>query len=245
MEPWQFVIRKAWWQLWWIWALVSVPVIAFLILIIRDRESRIRREAQRKVELADARARAIELEQKARQLQMRPHFISNALNAIQSNLINGDPERASEDLVRFSRMMRAMLNSSRKDRISLEDELDLLNEYVAVVGLAKGHTTLFEVKLDEDVDAGDIEIPPMLLQPVIENAIEHGGPKIVMEISIRDDLLSVDVWDNGAGFEEGAMDKDRSVAIKLLEERIEGVGGKAEFLNATGGGAQVRLVIPV
>ena len=109
--------------------------------------------------------------------QMNPHFISNSLNAIDSLINQGRNEEASEYIIDFSRLCRLILSNSKKDLISLKKEIETLSYYLSLEKLRMRKTLNYSFDLQDDLNLDKIQIPPMLLQPFIENSIVHGIQK--------------------------------------------------------------------
>ena len=165
--------------------------------------------------------------------QMNPHFIFNSLNAIQNFVMKQDSMQAGIYLSQFAAMMRMILDFSRKDYISLESELHFLNHYMELQQLRTGHAFSYSFDIGEDIEPDLLLVPPMLTQPFIENAIEHGGfrQRKNGEIRIRfyreDDMLAGVIDDNGIGLRASA-DQPRdsgkhyeSLATRITLERME------------------------
>lgn len=114
------------------------------------------------------------LKQKLLVSQMNPHFIFNSLNAIQNYIFKQDSLKAGNYLTQFSELIRMILDYSRKDYISVESEVKLLTNYLELQKLRFESKFDFDIIVDEKIDRESIHIPPMLAQPFIENAIEHG-----------------------------------------------------------------------
>ncbi len=112
------------------------------------------------------------IEQKMLQSQLNPHFIFNALEVIQRDVLQSKPEEASVNLAKFSKLMRNTLEHTRMEFIPVEDEIDALKNYVSTYELTLKHPISFSVTYDFDVTS--ISIPPMFIQPFLENALEHG-----------------------------------------------------------------------
>ncbi len=148
--------------------------------------------------------------------QMNPHFIFNSLNAIQNFVMKQDSMQAGIYLSQFAAMMRMILDFSRKDYISLESELHFLNHYMELQQLRTGHTFSYSFEVGEDIEPDMLLVPPMLTQPFIENAIEHGGFRQHKkgEIRIRfyreDDMLVGVIDDNGVGLRASAEQQHQS-----------------------------------
>ncbi len=164
--------------------------------------------------------------------QMNPHFIFNSLNAIQNFIMKQDSLQAGIYLSQFAAMMRMILDFSRKDYISLESELKFLNHYMELQQLRTGHAFVYSFDVRENIEPDLLLVPPMLMQPFIENAIEHGGfhQHRKGEIQIRfyreEDMLVGVIEDNGVGLKASAEQRHpekqyESLATKITLERME------------------------
>ncbi len=137
--------------------------------------------------------------------QMNPHFIFNALNSIQEMFLLGDKKLANEHLGRFSDLTRAILDSSGKKQISLQDELNILRDYLSLEQLRFEGEMIYQIEVDPSLHLARCFIPPMIIQPYVENAFKHGllhkkGPKFVkLSFQQENDVLKVVVEDNGVG----------------------------------------------
>ncbi len=168
------------------------------------------------------------LSQKLLRLQMNPHFIFNSLQAIQSFITSNDIRESVRYLGSFSAVTRHVLENSRNESIPLDKEIDLLRNYLDLQKLRFSGRFDYEIEVEEALGAFQIHIPPMLLQPFIENAVEHGmhdieeGGSIKICYKLEDDIFVMEISDNGYGM--SAM-KDRhrphrSLALAITRERI-------------------------
>ncbi|QJB35440.1 histidine kinase [Chitinophaga oryzae] len=168
------------------------------------------------------------LEQKTRQMQLNPHFIYNAIANMQG-LISADKKReANAYLVSFSKLMRNVLELNRHDLITLEDEISSLKNYIELQQMRFEHTFSYSIDTD-DTDVSSILIPPMLVQPFVENSIEHGFKSIdyrgMLTITFRQEQqqLVICIDDNGAGEQEkthGPREK-KSLSRIITQERLD------------------------
>ncbi len=174
--------------------------------------------------------RAQNIEQNLLRVQMNPHFIFNAMTSIQDYMNKGDSKQAGLYLVKFSKLIRQVLDNSRNEFISLEQEINMLENYLSIQNLNREYPFTYSIELEEGLDAEEIAIPPMFAQPFIENAVKHGitsvkgNAKIQILFAKENDDLIVKISDNGIGIDETMKieKKDhRSHAIKITEERIE------------------------
>jgi two-component system, LytTR family, sensor kinase len=165
--------------------------------------------------------------------QMNPHFIFNALNSIQQYILQGNITEANRYLSKFSKLQREVLNHSDQNFISLEKELEVLNLYLELEQLRFDGNFNYEIKIDEAIDDDEIKIPPMIVQPFVENAIWHGlmtkqGDRWVhIHFSLSsDDVLVCTVTDNGIGREAATRLKQhghtqhKSKGLSLVYDRL-------------------------
>lgn len=137
--------------------------------------------------------------------QMNPHFIFNLMNILQYYVIQSDKLKAIDFINRFSKLIRKSLDNSRQHLISLHDELEFLKLFIEIQQERLDFTFDIEFRLEPLLEENDYAIPPMLIQPFVENGILHGlrgstEGKIVIDISIKEDTLVCQVMDNGRGF---------------------------------------------
>lgn len=208
--------------------------------------------------------KASELRQTLLRSQMNPHFIFNSFSIIQSYIYDNDKEASSKFLVNFSRLIRLILENSSKEKIALRDEVEILKRYLFVQKTRFEDRFQYAFELDTALEKqiDFIEIPPMVAQPFIENAIEHGAlqkvkeGKIVVSIKKIDDLIEFVIIDNGIGYNEGRKRKKKnhkSMAIEIARERISllnakyNCNGMIEIIDrSTAGerGTQVTIRVP-
>ena len=184
----------------------------------------VRYRSRRMLRREEARRRLAELELRALRSQMNPHFLFNALNSIQ-NLINKNRIReANLYLARFATLMRMVLDHAERPLVSLDEELKLLKIYLELESLR----TPFEYSIDvaPEVVPEEEEIPGMLLQPYVENAVLHGmvparGGKITISVTKKDGTLRITIADNGQGIRARSKSrKGNGKAMKMIGERI-------------------------
>lgn len=159
------------------------------------------------------------------QSQMNPHFIFNALNSIQGFVINDQKEKTIQQLQLFSTLMRETLNNSEKENISLDKEVNYLKTYLSFEQEKFPNKINFKLRIPEDTE--ELLIPPMMIQPFIENAIKHAGlqntknAEIGLDISVEGKFLKVKVSDNGKGInlKDDALVKN-SHALSIIRSRL-------------------------
>ena len=170
----------------------------------------------------------------ALRLQMNPHFIFNSLTAINNFILNNDTEHASLFLTRFSRFVRQVLDNSKTEWISLNDELKALQIYIELEQLRFENKFEVHVNVSQDVDRNMIHVPPLIIQPYVENAIWHGllhkkDGAAILTINCwkEQEFLYLQIEDNGIGREassilnKNALASHKSHGIKVTEERLQ------------------------
>ena len=255
-----FGIRAPWHQRWW----VRAAALGFFLLLLWGlfylRLRQIRRRNARAQERLRLQNQLLELESKARRLQMNPHFIFNALHTVQGLIAQGDTGKARRQLTRFSKLMRAILEQSIHEKISLADELATLESYLAVEHTSRSESFTYAVTSELEEDPESIYLPPMLVQPFVENALQHGiSARADGEVRIRavqrGDRLRLTVTDNGIGRVAAAQKhyKDsKSRALEVTRERLRLLGAGAalrivDLTHADGSaaGTRVELELPI
>ncbi|UII31225.1 PAS domain S-box protein [Fulvivirga ulvae] len=187
---------------------------------------------QKEKELAEAQKKIGELKLMALRSVMSPHFIFNVLNSIQYYIIKNDRVNAINYLSTFSKLIRSVLTHSIDNKIKLSDELDILKNYIDLELARFENKFEYVLNVEEDIDTDSIEIPSLLLQPYIENAINHGlynkqeKGLLVVNIFEEGNFIYFRIEDNGIG-RQAAMElrkknfpAHRSMGVKLTEERL-------------------------
>jgi tetratricopeptide (TPR) repeat protein len=162
-------------------------------------------------------------------LQLNPHFIFNALQSIQQFIYNKDQEKSMEYLHSFSRLIRLILENSDRETITLAEEIELLEHYLHLKQLENGSSFTYEITVEDEIETEILEIPVMMLQPFVENAVMHGvkgreNGKILISFTIVSDILGVCIMDNGKGMSRYANYANntlhRSMSMDILKQRI-------------------------
>ncbi len=180
---------------------------------------------ERKLQQSTQEKETVTLKLRSIRSQLNPHFMFNALTSIQGLMNKNDIPAANHYLALFANLTRKVLNTSDQDLISLEDELKIQEDYLQMEQLRFGFQ--YEVKVDEDINIANTEIPAMLLQPFVENAVKHGVAllqqkgSIQVQVNKQGNNLALSVTDNGKGFDkEQVIQQNGSLGLKLSEERI-------------------------
>jgi hypothetical protein len=227
-EPVVIHIAKAFWQEWWFRALCLLSFVSVIALLALQRVRRERRKQETKRSLEK---RIANLELDALKAQMNPHFIFNALGAIQYFIQTQDVDSADNYLTMFARLMRKYLDSAREKMISLEQEIALLRDYTALEKMRFEELFEVELELKESLDPSEYVIPSMLLQPFVENAINHGLSErrdkrgfIRIQFEAQGNTLICRIEDNGIGREQAGRNRrkgHRSRGMKIVREKMD------------------------
>jgi ligand-binding sensor domain-containing protein/two-component sensor histidine kinase len=241
----EFEIETPYWKTTWFAILVVFSFLVILLAIYLFSVNRIRKKAMEKQQQIALEKDFLELEQKAMRLQMNPHFIFNALNSIQSLIGTGKETEARYYLAKFSRLMRQILDNSRQSEITLEEEVDTLENYLLVEQFCNGDRFQYTIDVDPSIEKDFITIPPMLIQPFVENAIKHGmkgrseqnkDGKIEIRFTEKKGILECIIEDNGIGREQAAKLKEvsketyhKSTSLAVTTERLNLMGAGDAF----------------
>lgn len=236
--------------------LVFLGVVSFFYIFYRQQRLR------EKNKLLKSENQRLNVEQKMLQAQLNPHFIFNAIANLQSLVASGHVEESVSYLRSFSGLLRGVLEQNRKDFIEIEEEIASLNNYLQLQQMRYADAFDYKIIVDDQLDQNETLIPPMLIQPFVENAIEHGFRNIAykglltISFKVKNDLLVIEVEDNGSGLTKKTVEdqKKQSLAQIILKERIDllftAKGQKAEFnVNNKGGdtatGVLAEIQIPI
>jgi LytS/YehU family sensor histidine kinase len=180
-----------------------------------------------------AEQRSVSMEQRLLRAQMNPHFIFNSLASIQNFVINENSDQASIYLSRFSQLVRNILDNSVEEYVPLEKEVSTIENYLELQKVRYAGKFDYAIGVDEKIDAENVLIPPMLAQPFIENAIEHGirhketSGHIEVNFRFNDGFILVEVEDDGVGREKAheieskQKIRHRSMAISITRDRLD------------------------
>jgi ligand-binding sensor domain-containing protein/two-component sensor histidine kinase len=255
----EFQIKPPFWRTSYFLFFAIALFVLLTYFLYRKRIQQINRQANIDKQLAQT-------EMKALHAQMNPHFIFNCLNSIREMILNNENEQASLYLSKFARLIRISLNHSAKQFVSLADTVDYLERYIEMEKIRNDHFS-YTFDVAKDLNTDDIMVPPMLIQPFIENAIWHGTSQkknMNIHISFRhegDQLICI-VEDDGIGIEESLKKKEDithepSVGIDNIKKRIELLNEKYKLqskvqiqdkltLSPTNGtGTIVTLYLPI
>lgn len=242
----------------WIYVIITlfVIILASVYFINRSNIGHLRLKNELQALEADERAKELlyrnkisESELTAIRSQMNPHFIFNVLNSIESYILENDPEQASRLVQKFATLSRLVLENSTQSLVSADREWKAINLYTELEAMRFGNSFLYHFHIDSNIDLSKLLLPPMLVQPLIENAIHHGIRKIPSKdstVSIffeeKETEIRITVEDNGVGIDESKKSgnlssiKRKSIGLSAIRERIE-------ILNAMNSGYRASFDI--
>lgn len=195
-----------------------VALFIIILLVLRHKNEKLQ-----------LKQRATELETQALRAQMNPHFIFNCLSAINHFILDNQPDKASDYLTRFSRLMRMVLVNAGKEAVSLEEELDMLRLYLDMEQLRFKDAFEYTININPELQPSMITVPCFILQPFCENAIWHGllhkegKGRLELQLNRQKDQLIISIKDNGIGMEKAAQLKAKtteSMGQKLTAARL-------------------------
>lgn len=260
-------ILKPWYQQLWFIILCCLAGLALLYALYRLRIGSIKEKLRLK---ADYDKKLAEIEMRALRAQMNPHFIFNCLSSINRYIVKSDEKTASNYLTKFSKLIRQILDNSIAETIALEKELETLRLYIDMEVLRFNHVFDYTIIVNPEVPLSSINIPPMLVQPYVENAIWHGllhkeDGRGLLEVKLsmqNEHLLTIAIQDNGVGREKAALLKSKDVlktksyGMQITSDRLKLMNNLYNMAatvtitdlyhpNGTAAGTQVVVALPV
>jgi LytS/YehU family sensor histidine kinase len=240
------------------WLAICLSLTALLLAVMNLRE-----RAKKKAELNK---KISELKLQALRAQMNPHFVFNTINSIQYFISSNERKAAYRYLSKFSKLMRRVLDNAEKSKLPISEELDSLKLYLELESLRFEGKFNYKIVVDAKIDVHNIEIPTLLIQPFVENAIHHGlrfkrsNGTLDVQISLGDNTIICIIEDNGIGIQKALKSKNKNgghkpVGLKVSQERLatlnelrkNGRGVEIIDLAKTNGGTgtRVKIVIPI
>ena len=221
-----FSVLPAIWQTWYFWVTIGV---VFVVVVSTIAYSSIKSANER----SEMNARIESLKQSSLSSQMNPHFVFNVLNSILTFLLTNSQRNAAKYLSSFAWLMRKTFHLSRESKVSLEEEIDVLTAYFKLEKLRIAEKVEFQLEIDSDLDVEILKVPPLILQPFVENAILHGisqDKKSIISVNLtkEDSYMKVVIEDNGIGIEKSRKEKEKhthskshkSSGLDISKERI-------------------------
>lgn len=262
-----FEITPPFWLTWWFVVLCGVFTGAIVWLLYRWRVSAIKRNHH--TQQLEYKSRLLVLEHQTLNASMNRHFVFNALNSIQYYITKENKSMATKYLGSFAKLMRKNLDSSLSTFVPLSEEIERLKLYLELEHMRLENKFDYQIDIEGDIDTESIEIPPMMLQPYVENSIWHGilpmekPGRITITVKELDDEIMFSIEDNGIGI-EASMEKKRlsgkvhvSRGMEITSGRINllrtitnsslAVKGPFEVKNEKGEttGTRVEIVLPI
>lgn len=225
-----FTVLPPWWKTWWAYTIYAIFFIAFFVLIGWSIQRRLLKKERERNQLR-------ELEMQALRAQMNPHFIFNCLSSINRFVLMNETEAASDYLTKFSRLIRTVLNNSKKSFISLEEELEMLGLYLDMEKLRFKNGFDYHISIHEDTEPQNIYIPPLLFQPFAENAVWHGlmhkkeNGHLKINLNVENSILNFMIEDNGIGRDAASQsgsksaEKNKSLGLQITKDRLSLING--------------------
>ncbi len=226
----KLVILRPYWQTWWYYLLIVLSGIGIIAGLTYQIFKRLRRRKEQRLRFQN---QIMSSRLQALQSQMNPHFIFNALNAIQHFFTIGDKERAILHLNKFAKLIRLIFEYSKENFISLEKEIKFLDLYLKLEKLRFNDKIEIQLEIDPDIDLENHFVPPLLIQPMIENAFKHGllhkeagGVLKIQFKKIEKKDIYCKIEDNGIGrkaaqqLNQWRPSEYRSSGVKNTKERI-------------------------
>ena len=220
------ILVPRWWETFWFKLLIGILAITLLYYLYKSRLETVRTKSalQQKVK---------ELEMQTLRAQMNPHFLYNSLNSIQNFIIKNHTKEAVSYLDRFSRLVRLILQNSRSRKVPIKDEVEALRHYLELESLRFKKRFSYTIIVDPSINQNDVEMPPMLIQPFVENAILHGllkkesGGELTIKIDKDGDRLICVIRDNGIGRaaaganRKGGLNGRKSMGTSITKNRLD------------------------
>lgn len=226
---------------------LSVFIILIIFIVFRQKALR-------------SKQMILEIEQRLNRSRMNPHFFFNAMTTLQGLAVKeNDGKKLAVYLYKFSSLMRKTLESSYNDYVTIEDELNFIYHYIELQLLKQNDKFEFHVDISPEVEWHEVLVPSMIIQPFLENAIEHGFAsinyvgQIKLNIKVKASELIIQVLDNGIGFVESDMSKNNHIsrAIQITKDRLylisKGSKNKTGYFikNIEPHGVEIELVLPL
>jgi sensor histidine kinase YesM len=221
------------------WAVIAIMYGFEYYRQFKDRE-RVQLQLERRIS---------EMQLEALRAQLHPHFLFNTLNAI-ATVLHRDPARADKAIVNLAELLRAVMERHDSEEIPLEAELDLAKRYLDIMSLRSGES--ITVRWSIAPEARGAVVPYFILQPLLENALEHGfaaqhkGGRIEVSARARDNVLNLTVEDNGSGLDSIAPTD--GIGLSMTAQRLSELYGPAGLINlerVATGGSRVMVEIPL
>lgn len=249
-------IIPIWYQTLWMKLLYAASIFIILWFMIRQITRYVIKGKERRLKEKYA---TLQLQSQAFFTQLNPHFIFNALTPLQSHILKNEKIESLEYLDQFSSLMRDILNNSDKMETSLRKEFEFIRKYIAIQQIRFSPPFTFELNVHPAIDLENTSVPAMMLQPIIENAIEHGvknmGAKGKIEVEVTNEILTgkeciqIKISDNGPGITVNILKEGH--ALYILQKRVQTLQKKYGIIASLthhpgpdGTGTTFKLILP-
>jgi len=222
----KIIITPPFWKTWWFRSLLVILAVGFIYWLVKRRIKTIRHEAGLKQKIA-------ETEMMALRAQMNPHFIFNCLNAIDNLVQTNQKEKATTYLARFAKLIRSVLDSSKNNVVPFQNDYESLQLYLQMEQFRCNNKFTYEITADDELLQSDYKLPPLIVQPFVENAIHHGllnkeqGERnLKVAATLENDHIKYTVTDNGVGRARAAQIKElnkpgqQSYGVEITADRL-------------------------
>ena len=250
-----FEITPPFWKQWWFRLLILLTIVFGFYYFIKGREAALQKENKIKLQMSELRMQAL-------RAQMNPHFIFNSLNSIQNYILSNNTIDAAGYLSKFAKLMRRILDQSKHNFLPLGEVMETLKLYVEIEAFRFNNEFSYEFDVEEDDDLLDARIPPMLLQPFVENAILHGlmpkegNKKLLIRCSCVNSTVVIIIDDNGIGRiknepKAGHTSQGEKITAGMLEslQQIQNSKASMEIIDKTENGipagTTIKLILPL
>ncbi len=239
----RIIIHPPFWKTWWFMAIVGLLLLLAIFGLIKWRESNLKAIQAEKLKLQETQIQIYSMNEQlskakleALRSQMNPHFIFNCINSIDALIQSNDKYHATVYLNKFAKLIRNVLDSSKQNVVLLSKDLDTLRLYIELEQLRHENKFTAEVKAEEQLLMDDFKVPPLIVQPFVENAILHGlryrpdnNGKLFISVERKGDLLRYLIEDNGVGrmaVNNPAQKENVSYGIDMSNDRVKLFNGE-------------------
>jgi LytS/YehU family sensor histidine kinase len=250
-----FEIKPVFWQTWWFRVIIAILAIGAIYAFLKNRERRLNKKNQYELQMT-------ELKLKALQSQMNPHFLFNSLNSVQNYILTNRGIEGAKFLSKFSKLVRQIMENSNHQYLRFEQIIETLKMYVEIESFRFNHEFYAEFNIEENEILLDSLLPPMLLQPYVENAIWHGlilkeGDKtLLITAYISNNHIFCKIEDNGIGrsnikIKEGHISRGQEMTKGIFDSlRNRNSQAKLEIIDLFDDenkprGTRVEMVVPI
>jgi hypothetical protein len=227
LKPIRFTVARAMEQQYFKWIAAILALLLGIAIYFQNREKKKRALLELSQKTLKAENTLFKEREKVLQLQMNPHFLFNALNSINGMIALEEKSKARKYLKIFSHLMRQVLEQNANEKISINEEVKYLENYLSLEKMMCNEGFEYEINIDESVDKDKMQIKPMLIQPFLENAIIHGVKKgklpkgkISLNIKKVGNGFDIIIEDNGEGLKIKSSEPHNSMAMEIVKQRL-------------------------